>query len=83
VPRIAIAFLSVLFLVPQGLLANAQLVTVVMTKTQPSQSCPLVPTPPAATSFSAADGTVYLWFYITGLTGTDSIAADFYLSGSE
>jgi uncharacterized protein (TIGR03437 family) len=83
VSRIVIVLFSFLFLVPQGLWATGTLQQIVMTKSQPSTSCPLATPPTAANNFSPADTTAYLWFYITGLTSADSISVNFYVAGAE
>ena len=75
-PRIVIAFLSFLFLIPQGLLATGQLTQVVMSKQAPDpNSCTA---PPAASSFSTTDQAAWLWFYVSNVSVGDDYSVTFY-----
>ncbi len=75
-PRIAIAFLSFLFLIPQGLQATAQLTTLVTSKVAPSTTSCTAPTP--TTTFSATDTAVYVFFAVTGVNVGDTFIVAFY-----
>ena len=73
--RIVIAFLSFLFLVPQGLRAAGALTTVVMSKQTPDNACTQ---PPATTSFSTTDQVAWLWFLVSNVSVGDDYSVAFY-----
>jgi len=79
VSRIVIAFLSVLFLIPQGLWASANLVQLVLSKQAPDMNA--CAAGPATTSFSTTDTAAYVFFVITGVGLNDVVEADFYQPG--
>ena len=72
--RIVIAFLSALFLIPQGLRATAQLTQVVMTKQVPDNYCTQ---PPAVTGFSTTDQAAWLWFFVSNVSVGDDYSVVF------
>jgi len=76
VPRIAIAFLSFLFLIPQGLQATAQLQIAVISKVAPSTTSCTAPS--QSTTFAATDTAAYVYFEVTGVNIGDTFIVAFY-----
>ena len=75
-PRIVVAFLSFLFLIPQGLLATPRLAQISMSKVAPGADACSVPT--ATTSFSTTDSAAWVYFTVTGVNLNDRVEADFF-----
>jgi uncharacterized protein (TIGR03437 family) len=74
--RIVIALFSFLLLVPQGLRATLQLQNAVISKVAPSTtSCTA---PPQATTFSATDTAVYVYFDVSGVNAGDTFTVAFF-----
>ena len=81
-PRIAIAFLSFLFLVPQGLRAASFAYGPLMTNQAPNMNtCSPPSSSVTVTTFTTNDKAAYLWFYLSGTNVNDVIEADFYANG--
>ena len=76
-PRIVIALFSFLFLVPQGLLATAQLGTAVFSKVAPPTTSCTAPTS-TSTTFLTTDTALYFYFEVSSLNAGDYLEVAFY-----
>src|ERR1035437_3371316 len=74
--RIVIALFSFLLLVPQGLRATLQLQNAVISKVAPSTTA--CTAPPQATTFSATDTAVYVYFDVSGVNVGDTFTVAFF-----